>query len=67
MDSPSFEGFRAQLDCKLTYSNKKSNTANTRIVYKVSNKTEIMKKCSQTGITVKPILIMTVSERLRSC
>ena len=35
MDSPSFEGFHAQLDYKLTNGNKNSNTANTRIVYKV--------------------------------
>ena len=35
MDSPSFEGFHARLDCNLTNGKKKSNTANTRIVYKV--------------------------------
>ena len=35
MDSPSFEGFHARLDCNLMNGKKKSNTANTRIVYKV--------------------------------
>ena len=55
MDSPSFEGFHSQLDCKLTNGKKKSNTANTGIVYKVriqkQNRND--RKYSQTGITVK--------------
>ena len=55
MDSPSFEGFHSQLGCKLTNGKKKSNTANTGIVYKVriqkQNRND--RKYSQTGITVK--------------
>ena len=34
MDSPRFEGFHAQLDCKLTNGNK-NKTQLTRIVFKV--------------------------------
>ena len=48
MYSPSFEGFHAQLDCKLTYGEKKSNTANTRKVYKLP--------CSKTKQNLKGMM-----------
>ena len=57
MDSPSFEGFHAQLDCKLTNGNK-NQTQLTLVWYwkfEFKNKTEQNrndKKYSQRGITV---------------
>ena len=58
MDSPGSEGFHAQLDCKLTDGDKKSNTANSCIVSIVScskakEKIRNYEKYSQTGVTVK--------------
>ena len=58
MDSLSLEGFHTQLDCKLTYGNKKqTHAANTLILYKVlcskQNRTNRNdEKYSQTGTTV---------------
>ena len=58
MDSPSFEGFHAQLDCKLTNGNKNQTqlTLVFFIKFEFKNKTEQNrndKKYSQTGITAK--------------
>ena len=57
MDSPSFEGFHAQLDCKLTNGNKNQTqlTLVQYIKFEFKNKTEQNrndKKYSQSGITV---------------
>ena len=57
MDSPSFEGFHAQLDCKLTNGNKNQTqlTLVLHIKFEFKNKTEQNrndKKYSQSGITV---------------
>ena len=58
MDSPSFEGFHAQLDCKLTYGNQ--NQIQLKLVQhikfrvqKQNKKNRNDEKYSQTGITVK--------------
>ena len=57
MDSPSFQGFHAQLDCKLTDGNKNQTqlTLVLFIKFEFKNKTEQNRndKYSQTGITVK--------------
>ena len=57
MNSPSFEGFHAQLDCKLTNGNKNQTqlTLVLHIKFEFKNKTEQNrndKKYSQSGITV---------------
>ena len=58
MDSPSFKGFHAQLDCQLTYGNK--NQTQLILVLYISfvfkNKTEQNRnddKYNQTGLTVE--------------
>ena len=58
MDSPSFEGFHAQLDCKLTYGNQ--NQTQLKLVQHIKFRVQKQKKknrddekYSQTGITVK--------------
>ena len=67
--SPSFEGFHTQLDCKLTNDNKNQTQLTLvwfiwfRVKKKKKNKTGMMEKYTQSGITVKFILIMTESER----
>ena len=43
MDSPSFNGFHAQLDCKSTYGNK-NQTQLTLVQYKVSFSKKTQKK-----------------------
>ena len=59
MDCPSFDGFHAQLGCKLTCGNKKSKTAITRVAYIVScsktrqKKNRTHEKYSQNGIAIK--------------
>ena len=75
MDSPSFEGFHAQLDCKLTNGNKNQTqlTLVWYIKFEFKNKTEQNrndKKYSQSGITViihtnHDGVRATASERLR--
>ena len=58
MDSPSFEGFHAQLDCKLTYGNQ--NQTQLKLVQHIKFRVQKQNKknrndeeYSQTGITVK--------------
>ena len=60
MDSPSFEGFHAQLDCKLTYGNQNNFDYQLKLVQhikfrvqKQNKKNRNDEKYSQTGITVK--------------
>ena len=55
MDSPSFKGFHAQLDCKLTYDNE--NQTHPTLVYcikfRVQKQNRNDEKYNQTGITVR--------------
>ena len=60
MDSPSFEGFHAQLDCKLTYGNQNNFDYQLKLVQhikfrvqKQNKKNRNDEKYSRTGITVK--------------
>ena len=54
MNSPSFESFHAQLDCKLTYGNKNQTqlTLVLYILFRVQKQNRNDEKHSQTGITV---------------
>ena len=49
MESPRFEGFHAQLDCKLTNGNK-NKTQLTRIVFKVRVQEQNRTKQNKTGV-----------------
>ena len=70
MDSPSLEGFHTQLDCKLTYGNKKQTqlTLLYYIKFFVQNetgKTGTMKNIAKLAQLLNFILIMKVPERLQ--